>query len=155
MIAIPAALTSDHVISGYALTTCPDPNVQALEALTSFAQQSGRSTMERCCVSGLWLLHNFLDHSHKISQSIDQSEGSYWHAIMHRTEGDFGNSKYWYRRAGDHPIFETLGDEFDPYDFVDQCESEYRGRGNMLSEATQQMAYAEWKALFEYCQANA
>jgi len=106
-------------------------------------------------VSGLWLLHNFLDHSHEISQSIDQSEGSYWHAIMHRTEGDFGNSKYWYRRAGDHPIFETLGDDFDPYDFVDQCESEYRGRGNMLSEATQQMAYAEWKALFEYCQANA
>ena len=45
------------------------------------------------CMSGLWLLAGDLDRSHTISQSIGSAEGSFWHAIMHRREGDFGNSK--------------------------------------------------------------
>lgn len=28
---------------------------------------------------------------------------SFWHAVMHRREGDFWNSKYWYARCRDHP----------------------------------------------------
>jgi hypothetical protein len=28
---------------------------------------------------------------------------SFWHAIMHRREGDFWNSKYWYARCRNHP----------------------------------------------------
>lgn len=55
-------------------------------------------------LSGLWLVHDFLDESHHISQSLENRDGSYWHAIMHRREGDFWNSKYWFRNAGKHPI---------------------------------------------------
>ena len=55
----------------------------------------------------LWL-HGFLDESHSIAQGIDSREGSYWHALMHRSEGDFSNSKYWYRRVGRHAIFPDL-----------------------------------------------
>src|SRR5688572_13247850 len=54
-------------------------------------------------LAGLWLYVDDLDRSHRISQDLDNQTGSMWHAIMHRREGDFANSLYWLRRAGDHP----------------------------------------------------
>src|SRR5262245_25728404 len=41
----------------------------------------------RAMLSGLWLRHDWLDQSHTISQGIENSTGSWWHAIMHRREG--------------------------------------------------------------------
>lgn len=58
--------------------------------------------------SGLWLLIGELDRSHKISQQFESADGSFWHAIMHRREGDYWNSKYWFRRVGDHPVHHSL-----------------------------------------------
>ncbi len=113
----------------------------------------GDADLAACCMSGLWLLYNFLHESHELSQSIHTAEGSWWHAIMHRTEGDFSNAKYWYRRVGEHEAFENIGSGFDPMAFVDQCERDYR-TGD-LSDETQKLAFAEWNALFEYCQQNA
>src|SRR4051794_38514633 len=59
-------------------------------------------------LAGLWLWHDFLDESHTISQGIQSDTGSFWHAIMHRREGDFSNSKYWYARCENHPALPTL-----------------------------------------------
>src|SRR5208282_2389775 len=59
-------------------------------------------------LAGLWLWHDGLGESHRISQSMSDSTGSFWHAIMHRREGDFSNSKYWYARAAGHPVLETI-----------------------------------------------
>ena len=112
--------------------------------------------MASCCLSGLFLLHNFLDLSHSISQEIHSPEGSYWHGIMHRLEGDFWNSKYWYRKVGQHPVYEQMQgeDSWDPFDFVDQCE-QAKQSGGSDAEKVQRTAVAEWKALFEYCFQNA
>src|SRR4051812_9755896 len=66
--------------------------------------------MAACCLSGIWLLHDYLDESHTISQGIDTTSGSFWHAIMHRREGDFSNTKYWFRHVGHHPVFAPLGE---------------------------------------------
>ena len=62
------------------------------------------------CRAGLWLFHDFLDEAHAIVQAIHQPEASYWHAIVHRREGDYSNAKYWNHRAGELPIFAALAD---------------------------------------------
>ncbi|WP_091168501.1 hypothetical protein [Paenibacillus sp. 1_12] len=58
--------------------------------------------------SGLHLLNESLDKSHTLSQDIHNTTGSYWHGIMHRMEGDYSNSKYWFHQVGDHPVFIPL-----------------------------------------------
>lgn len=125
-----------------------------LESHAKLISANPREQMAAACISGLWLLHNHLDPSHDISQSIDSPAGSHWHAIMHRLEGDFSNSKYWYRRVGRWPVYdqvaEITGQPFDPFAFVDQVQS-------LGNDVTHQSAVAEWRALFGYCygQANA
>jgi len=128
--------------------------------------------MARCCISGLWLLYDFLDESHRISQNIHTSSGSYWHGIMHRREPDYSNSKYWFRKAGDHAIFDSLcraADElaanetldapsqflieqsaWDPFRFIDLCESVARGRSS-TELLCKRIAQIEWRLLFDHC----
>lgn len=94
--------------------------------------------------AGIWLYVDDLNRSHEISQNLETQSGSLWHAIMHRREGDFWNSKYWFRRAKGHPFFDQLS--FDPSDFVDQVE---RSSGD--SEALLATQREEWKVLFDLC----
>src|SRR5688572_33017148 len=62
----------------------------------------------KAMLAGLWLWHDWLDESHNLSRSLHSSTGSFWHAIMHRREGDFSNSQYWYARCQGHPVLQTL-----------------------------------------------
>jgi len=128
--------------------------------------------MAACCVSGVWLLHDYLDESHTISQGIETPSGSFWHAIMHRREGDFSNSKYWFRRVGRHAVFEALGQRagelaairgaertakklltggtWEPCAFVDLCEAAVR-RQSADEELCCDIQQAEWELLFDHC----
>jgi len=108
----------------------------------------------RLAESGLWLLAGDLDRSHTISQSIDHPSGSFWHGIMHRREGDFGNSKYWFRLAGKHPALELIykysdGDYLDPFDFVNACQKALRKPGE-ATERCKAAQWIEWQALMLY-----
>lgn len=96
--------------------------------------------------AGLWLYVDELDRSHAISQGMHDATGSYWHGIMHRREGDFGNSHYWFHRAGRHPALASIPDH-DPHAFVDAV-AEARGRADTSGAERQRR---EWAAMFEWC----
>jgi hypothetical protein len=59
-------------------------------------------------LAGLALRLGDWDGAHHIAQDVATREGSYWHAILHRMEPDYSNSKYWFRQVGVHPIFVDL-----------------------------------------------
>jgi hypothetical protein len=128
--------------------------------------------MARACLAALWLRHDFLDESHRISQDIETPTGSFWHGIMHRREGDFGNAKYWFRRVGKHPVFAPLSQsarelattgkaspaagyltgqtEWDPFAFVDLCQRAQSGEQSLQALA-KDIQLQEWELLFDYC----
>jgi hypothetical protein len=126
--------------------------------------------MARACLAGLWLYHDFLDESHRVSQSLHGREGSYWHGIMHRREGDYANAKYWFRRVGAHPIHEALGlsaralaqeasaggtstrasSAWDAAGFVDLCAAACGGQSD-AADLCQRIQEREWQLLFDYC----
>ena len=54
-------------------------------------------------LSGKW------EEAHGIVQEYESDGTAAWiHAVLHKIEGDLGNSRYWYRRAG---RMEHVGDE--------------------------------------------
>lgn len=136
--------------------------------------------MATAALAGLWLRADFLDPAHELSQSLETVEGSYWHALVHRREPDYENSKYWFRRVGAHPIFAELAAEarrlaaahadektarellakeaentaWDPFWFVDVCRraSARPVEGQQLCRLIQKR---EWELLFAYCMAKA
>ena len=59
-------------------------------------------------LSGLFLYFSCLTEAHELVHRFATADGSYWHGIMHRMEGDAYNAGYWFRRVGRHPVFPAL-----------------------------------------------
>jgi hypothetical protein len=125
--------------------------------------------------AGLWLQAGQLERSHEISQSLHDPDGSYWHAIMHRYEGDYWNSKYWLNKAGKHPVKKSLsqiiqrseqklsslgvsqpsaGQLTEPstvaQTLVDLIEKQVSGRLH-CQQQLQLLVWWEWQILMEHC----
>ena len=50
--------------------------------------------------------------AHRIAQEIDDKNGAWIHAYLHRKEGDASNAAYWYRRAGRPVPSDAVEDEW-------------------------------------------
>jgi hypothetical protein len=145
--------------------------LQGVSLEQAFVQPIRDLDMARCCLAGLWLYHDCLDESHALSQEIDTTTGSYWHGLMHRREPDYGNSKYWFRRVGTHPVFADLvgvaceaakkesqsssaflakQSAWDPFKFIDLCEAASTGRAP-CEQLCREVQQREWELLFDYC----
>lgn len=56
-------------------------------------------------LKSLWLTKaDRWEEAHNIAQDIPSKMGSWIHGLLHAIEGDFGNSAYWFHRAGEPPI---------------------------------------------------
>ncbi len=117
----------------------------------------------------LWLF-GFLDEAHTLTQQDHTPEGAYWHALVHRSDGDFNNSLYWFNRVGAHPLYTSLrvkvqqvlegrslegwqtlvaGPQWNPGRFVDLCERASEGELGELA-VLQQIAQVEYNLLMEF-----
>jgi len=130
------------------------------------------SRAPQAALSGLYLYFSCRDRSHEVAQSLDSSDGAYWHGIVHRQEPDPGNARYWFRRVGSHPIFHdlalaarqiaerfpaahvSLDLQWDPIRFVDICEQALQKSGSPLARMALELQRAEWQLLFNYCASN-
>ncbi|HEV8378322.1 MAG TPA: hypothetical protein VGP99_05695 [Tepidisphaeraceae bacterium] len=122
-------------------------------------------------LAGLWLWHDWLDDSHRISQSLNSATGSFWHAIMHRREGDFSNSQYWYARCQNHPVLQQMANQvgqilhslpadktllrlmsggWNPNAFVDFVQSVEQDERNPKHAAAISLQQLEWRLLFDH-----
>jgi hypothetical protein len=126
----------------------------------------------KALLSGLWLWHDWLDSSHTISQDLHDATGSFWHAIMHRREGDFSNAKYWYARCQDHPVLQSMASYsndilhplpadksllrltrggWDPNAFVDLVQQVHATPADPRQNAAVVLQKLEWRLLFDHC----
>ncbi|MCC7423306.1 MAG: hypothetical protein IT428_23770 [Planctomycetaceae bacterium] len=163
----------------------PSKVASAVTAWLDDATRFRPLTPERVAMqAGLLLWHDALDQSHRRSQTVE-GEGTnrnadYWHAIMHRREPDYGNSKYWFRAVGRHPVFEQIaplasrllegcpaeaartwqkrlcaGGRWDAFTFVDLCEAVARDEESELGRAARQIQRAEMLLLTKQTYADA
>jgi hypothetical protein len=51
--------------------------------------------------------------SHNVAQDIQDLNGSWIHAYLHRKEGDLSNARYWYSMAGQKTPAATLNEEWE------------------------------------------
>jgi hypothetical protein len=126
----------------------------------------------KAALAGMWLWFGALAESHSISQDLVSPTGSFWHAIMHRLEGDFSNAKYWYRRcdthqvnrmmgsiasslagdlASDRQVAHALGGSWNPLGFVDLVQSVHNTPADPRHDLAVRLQRAEWIALFNHC----
>lgn len=58
--------------------------------------------------------HNDWNRAHEIVQELETATAARVHAYLHRREGDEGNARYWYSRAGhSFPAGQTLDEEWE------------------------------------------
>ena len=123
------------------------------------------SRSPEAALCGLYLYFSCIDEAHELAQNIDTREGSYWHAIVHRQEPDPGNSGYWFRQVGAHPVFPALqdaaagigvdfGPRWDPFAFIQFCEHARREPGSVTEQHALALQRTEWQLLFDFCAAK-
>ncbi len=135
-------LPLDRAMADLVVSSTPKALSERVDALARVPAIGSNAAL----VAGLWLYVDDLDRSHAVSQGIEDSTGAFWHGIMHRREGDFSNSHYWFRRVGQHPAMEAISG-YDGHAFIAAVEAGYRDAPAELV----QMQRAEWCALFMWC----
>jgi hypothetical protein len=85
-----------------------------LEHSHEISQQSALNLHRKGCSSGqkVQLVQSVESAKQPDQQQLSKTDVTlaFWHAIMHRREGDFGNSKYWYARCRNHQALAQISE---------------------------------------------
>jgi hypothetical protein len=111
-------------------------------------------------MAGLHLYLGNWDDAHAAADSGERASHYFWHAIVHRQEPDPGNSAYWFRMTGQHPVFAPLreqaarlgydtGKSWDPVRFIKYCAA--ARPGSEEEKLAMRVQLAEWRLLFDHC----
>ena len=129
------------------------------------------SDMAQAVKAGLLLAIDAWEEAHNVAQDLDTVEGRYWHGIVHRREPDAGNARYWFRRVGEHSVFQQLAGAYrsnglsgltafaeinksgawDPLIFIDLCESCVWENKPALKAELQALQVREIQLLLKHC----
>ena len=166
--------------TAYTALTTPDrttpqlhQSIGSLQPVDVFTEPLVDTEEGKAALSGIWLWHDALEPSHSICQSIETPTGSFWHAILHRREGDFSNAKYWYARARKHPALQTIAShvehllertspdakidrlivhgEWNGSAFVDAVERWHGSPNDPRHHTLVALQRVEWEGLFDSC----
>lgn len=124
-----------------------------------------------CHRAGLFLWNDDLARAHPLIQDLPDPTASFWHAILHRREGDFSNAKYWWHQTGTHAAFEEICDvvlhRAPDFPFIDELRASGKWEAAIFSDfcqkAVQNSAWKtecetvqrlEMKILLEWCAAR-
>jgi hypothetical protein len=156
-----------------ALGPGPRPGALSIREIEEMIDQSAsevESPLQRELTRALvYLWNDHLDQAHSIAQTIENNDGSYLHAIVHRREPDYSNARYWFHRVGKHAVFAALAERvgktipasddlrhrllpkgtWDPFAFVDCCEKAARAQNND-SKLLEQIQAEEFHLLLSY-----
>jgi hypothetical protein len=142
--------------------TCSSERARAMLQAATARSLFPKARAPEAALAGLYLYFSCWNEAHETAQDIAAPEGSYWHAIVHRQEPDAGNSGYWFRQVGRHPIFPALAaaaaeiglpatGPWDPFAFIQLCEKARTAPGSTLERQAMEVQRAEWRLLFHYC----
>lgn len=129
--------------------------------------------MQDLVLAALWLLEGDLEQSHRFSERWETLNGCYWHAIMHRREGDWSNAKYWYRRTAKNPVINTFKQTIlaqhafravmpdlvrpsETHEFLEAWvdinqQATQPNAAERLVTSTRELAWIEWQLLLAHC----
>ena len=107
------------------------------------------ATVPATLKAGLYVLNDDLATAHTLVQRLEGDPlADYWHAIIHRREGDYGNSRYWFGHVVGEPILAQIygPDPNAPNAFVERC----RVAGREAAAELQQFQREEIAQLLAY-----
>ena len=114
-------------------------------------QAGAVSGLQRVALGCILLRHGHLEPAHAESQAISGPYGDWLHAIMHRMEGDYGNSQYWCRRAGGEELYAEIDAAFSPAALTDQVAALRGDFDSPQAAEAQQRQAKELTVLFAHC----